>query len=217
MLSRQGLKAQHKRALGLLRLTYPSARSASIVSPDPLNSARVSAFTYDQVPLHLLDSPRDRSQDLLHQFQSPRFSATRPSAHQILAKSDETDPVDPPKPKRERKKRDQPAEKNDGGEKPDTVEKPEHDKSNKVTSDTKSTPPSSSQTPPAAPPPSNNDDPTPPPLPPRVKTPNDQKGSPTEKLYQSASAADKEQVMILPINRRPLIPGKFTCIVICIC
>lgn len=45
------------------------------------------------------------------------------------------------------------------------------------------------------------------PLTPRIKTPNDQKGSPAEKFYQSATAMDKEQVLIIPVSQRPMIPG----------
>lgn len=48
---------------------------------------------------------------------------------------------------------------------------------------------------------------------PKPKTPppasaNNQQNNP-ESLFTSASAADKKQVLILPINRRPLIPGMF--------
>lgn len=39
--------------------------------------------------------------------------------------------------------------------------------------------------------------------------PSPSRASQVEKLYQYASAAQKPQVMILPINRRPLIPGIF--------
>lgn len=213
MLSRQGLKLHRQKAFTALRIAS-STRNASFANTDLLSILRPAANVgAANIPLHLLDeAPPGRSQEFrqLSPHNPPRSLAhsSKLSSNQtkkILAKDDESEPVDPPKVKRERKKRESPSTgKNEGGE-PSEIENPETDKSKPT--DSKSTPPSS-QNPssPAAPP--SNDDSSPPPRPPRVKTPNDQKGSPTEKLYQVASAADKEKVMILPINRRPLIPGK---------
>lgn len=222
MLSRQGLKIHHKRALGILRISHPSARSASFATPDLLKTLR-PATNYRNLPLHLLDNNSPSTTTIppqfLHQFGGETFfplassSSSTSTPLKISAKSDDSDPVDSLKPKRERKKRESPTIEqptpSDGGEKSEIQKKPESDKSNssKPTSSSDGSKSKSSSNPTA--PPSNNDDgDAPPPLPPRVKTPNDQKGGPTEKLYQAASASDKKQVMILPINRRPLIPGK---------
>lgn len=212
MLSRQGLKIHPNRALSVLRISYPSTRSASFANSDLFKTSKLNPQSFKNIPLHILDDSPSRYPHFLQQVQSP--SGALPSIQQsklkIDTKSDDSNPPEPPKPKRERKKRETPAtDKNEGGDKSE-IENPETDKpvtgTDKSKSPAKSESASSGPTAPPAPPNNNG---TPPPLPPRPKTPNDQKGSPTEKLYQSSSASNKEKVMILPINRRPLIPGKF--------
>lgn len=123
----------------------------------------------------------------------PTLLPTRP---RTLTLSDDLKPPKgapkPVKPKQEKKKREPPTP---------VPTKDDHPKKDSVV-------PSSPSSPSTAPPPTSSAPPAPP-APPNDNSSKPPRPSHTEKLYQFASAAEKQQIMILPINKRPLIPGTF--------
>lgn len=177
MLSRKAFK-HHAHLQSLLpKISHLSREASSYSCRQHLDS---HTFETSTIPLHLLSYP------------APFISHQNVNWHsniqntRILGKSDDSkpppddQPKTPPKPRRERKK-EIPTPDKDNSSKKSTV-RPKNSNSG------------SSLTPPSTPPP-----PSAPPTPPR---PNH-----ADKLYQYASAAAKQQIMILPINKRPLIPG----------
>lgn len=204
MLSRKALKLHaHSRVYALPRILHIT-RYASFLSPDLLTSLIKPTTPQppklplkSPIPLHLLSNPTSNPP---HSLISNEQFLNEPGANNskagLFAKSDgdskdpaipDESPEPPAKPKTERKKRETPT-KSPPAEKEDKKHIADSNSASSSTLPPPATPPSSS--------PPNND--------PSLKS---DRTNPTEKLYQFASAAEKQQVMILPINRRPLIPG----------
>lgn len=141
------------------------------------------------VPLHLLQPMDLPALSLSHS--GAAISAQSNSDKDPASDADKTPDQTPTKPKQEKKER-EPAEKEPSKNTNTTT---------KSSSSSDSSEPNQSSAPPNNDSNNNNDDPPAPKYDPNPNLP--------EMLYQFASAADKKQVMILPINKRPLIPGMF--------
>lgn len=200
MLSRQILKSRSLSALRIMAV-HTSKRYASQSYPDSIIEKLVKKNA-PKVPLELLSIIKEPSTTPLESLQPQIIPSNLASKSEknpgILAKSDEdndndnkNDNVTNEGNKKTNNNDSSNGSGNGKGEDGETAPpKPKRKKKEQQPKESESTESAAS-----------------PPLPPRIKTPNSQRGSPTEKMYQSASTNDKEQVLVLPISSRPLIPG----------
>lgn len=141
------------------------------------------------VPLHLLQPVDLPALTLSHS--GPAISAQSNKDNSPAPEADKTPDQDSTEPKQDKKER-EPVEKEPSKNTNTTTKSSTSDSSEVNQSSAPSSNDNNNN---------NNDDPPAPKYDPNPNLP--------EMLYQYASAADKKQVMILPINKRPLIPGMF--------
>jgi len=186
MLSRHVFRVRSG-AVNSLSVLKLSARSASLLHPE-LTLRQIYKSESEKkttlVPAHLLDIPPSPSNALDNAVVGPSqlSPSTKQPGNKILANSDNNG-------------NDSKGSGSGTPEKPKTTRK-KKEQSTSTEESKNSEPQSTSKT-----------TSRPHSLTPRIKTPNDQKGSPAEKFYQSATAMDKEQILVLPVSQRPMIPG----------
>jgi hypothetical protein len=187
MLSRHVFRVRNGAAnsLSVLKL---SARSASFLHPESTLRQVYKSESEKKttlVPAHLLDTPELPFNVLDNAVIGPSQlpSSSKQPSNKILANSNNND-------------NDSKGSGSSAPEKPKATRK-KKEQSTLAEESTKSEPQSTS----------SKTTSKPQSLTPRIKTPNDQKGSPAEKFYQSATAMDKEQILVLPVSQRPMIPG----------
>lgn len=194
-----------------LRFASHSSKSDSILSS--LVTKRKIADGINKVPTHILplssiNNPNDFNQ-LKFLDQSSAFSRSDSSSNslKILADSDNGNDdksppgSTPPDTKKDDTTKEKEETEQESNEKK-TPEKAKKEKKKDIDESSKSKKPSSGKSKTTT----SKKSPSKPPL--STVAENLKQQSP-EALFTSASASDKKQILILPINRRPLIPGMF--------